>query len=179
MKNFSTGRLGGFTLIELLVVVLIIGILAVVALPQYQKAVAKSRLSEAMIVVKSMRDACNVLAMDEGHADCYSMDKELDDLGITIPGDNCTWQSNNWKCKKTKNFMYSINSPGGGPVAYYRYGAGGVGNSEGDFSLCIFSVAEPFTPENGQIRCGYADDKSEEICKSSGLIAVAEPGECW
>ena len=47
----------GFTLIELLVVVLIIGILASIAAPQYQKAVEKSRATHALTLLKSLGQA--------------------------------------------------------------------------------------------------------------------------
>ena len=69
----------GFTLIELLVVVLIIGILSSVALPQYQKAVNKSRLSEARIVLKAIDDATSVAELESRSVLTW------DDLSISMP----------------------------------------------------------------------------------------------
>ena len=55
-----------FTLIELLVVVLIIGILAAVAVPQYQKAVEKSRIAAALPVMENVKKNMELYLMEHG-----------------------------------------------------------------------------------------------------------------
>ncbi len=74
-----TPNLMGFTLIELIVVVLIIGILAAVAVPQYQSAVYRSRFATVKNLVKSIDDAQEVYYLANGeYADAWSkLDVEL------------------------------------------------------------------------------------------------------
>ena len=69
-----------FTLIELLVVVLIIGILAAIAVPQYQKAVLKSRFSTIKNMTRSLWEAEKVYYLANG-----TYTATFEDLDISLP----------------------------------------------------------------------------------------------
>lgn len=71
----------GFTLIELLVVVLIIGILSAVALPQYQKAVEKARMTEAVMAVENIAKANRLYYMANG-----TYTRDINDLDVSYGG---------------------------------------------------------------------------------------------
>ena len=69
----------GFTLIELLVVVLIIGILSAVALPQYSRAVEKSRAAEALTIADAVHKSVTLYYLATN-----SFPSSLDELDIQV-----------------------------------------------------------------------------------------------
>ncbi len=113
MKSVYRCNIGGFTLIELLVVVLIIGILSSVALPQYTRAVEKSRLTEAELTLKALGDAQARCVLENGEGEIAGLcgqgreDGNLfDNMDIDLPYNQTTYD--NLPAMKSKNFAYYL-----------------------------------------------------------------------
>ena len=133
----------GFTLIELLVVVLIIGILAGVALPQYEMAVEKARAAEPLAMLKTIRDAQEIFYLANNR---YATDPA--ELDIEIPA--------------SKNFNYGVNS---GMSVY------ATRKDVADSKKYLFAYRWNQT-NAARIVCGYdtaaARDFAVRLCKTLG-----------
>ena len=146
----------GFTLIELLVVVLIIGILAAIAMPQYTLAVEKSRAAEPLAVLRSVRDAQEVYYMANG---TYSTN--LKDLDVKLPENSKDW-----------NYSWS-----GISIAAYRK------NTSNDKKwLLAYRVNTIVAGGQAAIVCGYDNSSAatfaDRICKALGATSK-ESGQRW
>jgi len=85
MLKLSKYPHGGLTLIELLVVVLIIGILAAIALPQYQKVLDKARIVKLMPLIDAIMKSQEMYFITNGK---YAVDLSNLDIEVT---NSCIW----------------------------------------------------------------------------------------
>ena len=77
----------GFTLLELLVVVLIIGILAAIALPQYNRTVTKAKYAEVLVNVKAVEDAIDrYLLANDGFPSTHMGTNMLKTVDLELTG---------------------------------------------------------------------------------------------
>ena len=104
----------GFTLIELLVVVIIIAVLAAIALPQYQKAVVKSRAAQLQTLLDAVVKEMDLYYLRHG-----SYRASFEKLDIGVEGETLgSWKASCGRdlvptsTKKGKDFEISLYTGG-------------------------------------------------------------------